>query len=64
MSDADKKKLAIAIVLLAAVGGLVAWYMLGSGGAGDEPQVEPAPVVQTPDGPPATPNRRVPPGTK
>lgn len=64
MSDADKKKLVIAIVLLAVGGALVAWNMLGSGGTADETPIEAAPIVQTPDGPPAAANRRVPPGTK
>lgn len=65
MSQADKKKLIVAIGLLAVAGGLFAWFALGSGdGGGEVIQGEPAPVVQTKDGPPAAANRRLPPGSK
>ena len=65
MSDADKKKLIAAIVLLVVAGGLFAWFALGSGGDGaEEITGEAAPVVQTKDGPPAAANRRLPPGSK
>lgn len=65
MSDADKKKLIAAILLLVIAGGLFAWFALGSGdGAGEEIQTEAAPAVQTKDGPPPAANRRLPPGSK
>ncbi|MEI7657200.1 MAG: hypothetical protein WCK33_03970 [Phycisphaerae bacterium] len=62
MSDADKKKLTIAVALLVVAGGFIAWYLFGSGGGvkGDDLPVEAAPVVQTKDGPPPAANRRIP----
>jgi hypothetical protein len=54
MSDADKKKLVVAVALLVVAGGLFAWFMFGSGdGGGEEIVGEAAPVVQTNDGTPA-----------
>lgn len=64
MSEADKKKLFIAIGLLVVAGGLFAWFMFGSKGGGEVITDPAAPVVQTKDGPPAAANRRMPPGAK
>ena len=65
MSDAEKKKLGLAVGLLVVALGLIYWFGFRSSGPDTTPIADQAaPLTATEGGPPPAANRRLPPGAK